>query len=81
MMPDVTQVHICYAVQQLDQLLISLCHGSTQLITVHIKVIKQAGKLTFGGCAFCRFLNIAEDTLQRLVQVFIGGSSGSDIAE
>ena len=80
-MPDVAQIHISHTVQQLDQLLVTLGNSRSELITVDIEVIKQTGELAFGRSALCRFLDMAEDPLQGLVQVLVRSSSGSDIAE
>ena len=50
-----------YTVQELDELLISLGYGRTELVAVDIKVIKQTGELAFGRSPFCRFLDMTEE--------------------
>ena len=75
MMPDVAKIHIRNAIQKLDQLLISLCYGSAELVAVDIEVIKQTSELAFRGSAFCRFLDMTENPFQSLVQIFVRNSS------
>ena len=42
-----TEIHIRYAMQQLGKTLIALGYSASQLVAVHIEIIKQSGKITF----------------------------------
>ena len=78
---DPAQVQAADAVEELHQLFVPLGDGGPQLTAVYIEVIKQPGESLLGGAALCGVLNVAKDRLQRLVQVFILGRSGPNVAE
>ena len=77
----VAQLHIGHTVEELHQLLVPLGHGGTQLVAVHVIVVKQSGKAALGLTALGGAFNVTEDRLQRLVQVLVPSRPGADVAE
>ena len=77
----IAKVHICYAIQQFNELLIALGNGRSQLVAVHIVIIKQPCKLSLRGAALCGFLDVPEYGFQCFVEVFIAGCFCPHIAK
>ena len=81
MILHITKVHICHADEQLAKLFVPLCHRRAQLVAVDVEVVKQSRELPLGFGAFRGFLDMAENGLQRFVEVFIRLTTGKDIAK
>ena len=81
MLFHIAKVHICHAVQQFHELFIALSNGRTQLVAVHIVIIKQSCKLPLGGTTLCGFFNMSEHRFQRFIEVFIADCFCPHIAE
>ena len=67
----ISKVHIGYTMKQLCKAFISLCNCRTELIAVHIEIIKQSCKATFRGRTFCRCFDMVEYAFQGFIQIFI----------
>ena len=81
MVLHVAQLHVGHTVEKLHQLLVPLGHGGTQLVAVHVIVVKQPGKAALGLAALGGAFNVTENRLQRLVQVLVPSRPGADVAE
>ena len=81
MLFHIAKVHIYHAVQQFNELFIAFGNGRTQLVAVHIVIIKQPCKLSLRGAALCGFLNVSEHCFQSFIEVFIVGCFCPHIAE
>ena len=77
----VTKVHICHADEKFAELFVSLCHRRAQLVAIDVEVVKQSHKLPLGLGAFRGFLNMAENSLQRFVEIFVRLTTGKNIAK
>ena len=77
----VAKVHICHADEQFAELFIPLCHRCAQFVAIDVEVVKQSRKLPLGFGAFRGFLDMAENGLQRFVEVFVRLTTGKNIAK
>ena len=77
----ITKVHIRHADEQFAELFVPLCHRRAQLVAVDVEVVEQPCKLSLGFGAFRGFLDMAENGLQRFVEVFVRLTTGKDIAK
>ena len=81
MVIDVAKVQFSDAVQEFDQPLISARDRCTQLVAVHIEIIKQTNKAFLGLVSTRGILDVPEHLFQRFIQVLILRGPGTDIAE